>query len=295
MGLPDGPERVNVNGGAIALGHPLGATGAMLLGTALDELERREDLLRRRATRQGRDAARRRADAASGLARASRRMKKPASARLETLGLPGGRLAWAAAALGGGMGGGAGRRTHRFARGRCASCSSALPEVSLGLIPGGDRHHQVHRATAGADGGAALPDGGQAVRPARGAGDSAWCTSWPGQRRRMNCARCALAWIAETPAGGAAPGTRKGYKHARRLARPARRSPWRAGGGAGHAGKRKTRGRVPGGARPPWRDHGRGRPWSTTTPPRASRAASWPSLMVGPERQEHDQRRSSST
>ncbi|GIW08123.1 MAG: acetyl-CoA acetyltransferase [Dehalococcoidia bacterium] len=35
------PDRVNVNGGAIALGHPLGATGAMLLGTALDELERR--------------------------------------------------------------------------------------------------------------------------------------------------------------------------------------------------------------------------------------------------------------
>jgi acetyl-CoA C-acetyltransferase len=33
-------ERVNVNGGAIALGHPLGATGAILLGTALDELER---------------------------------------------------------------------------------------------------------------------------------------------------------------------------------------------------------------------------------------------------------------
>ena len=32
--------RVNVNGGAIAMGHPLGATGAMLLGTALDELER---------------------------------------------------------------------------------------------------------------------------------------------------------------------------------------------------------------------------------------------------------------
>lgn len=32
---------INVNGGAIALGHPLGATGAMLLGTALDELERR--------------------------------------------------------------------------------------------------------------------------------------------------------------------------------------------------------------------------------------------------------------
>ncbi|CAN5909356.1 acetyl-CoA C-acetyltransferase [soil metagenome] len=34
------PDRVNVNGGAIALGHPLGASGAMLLGTALDELER---------------------------------------------------------------------------------------------------------------------------------------------------------------------------------------------------------------------------------------------------------------
>jgi len=36
------PERVNVNGGAIALGHPLGATGAVLLGTLLDELERRD-------------------------------------------------------------------------------------------------------------------------------------------------------------------------------------------------------------------------------------------------------------
>lgn len=35
------PDKVNVNGGAIALGHPLGATGAMLLGTALDEMERR--------------------------------------------------------------------------------------------------------------------------------------------------------------------------------------------------------------------------------------------------------------
>ena len=33
--------KVNVNGGAIALGHPLGATGAMILGTLLDELERR--------------------------------------------------------------------------------------------------------------------------------------------------------------------------------------------------------------------------------------------------------------
>ena len=36
------PERTNVAGGAIALGHPLGATGAMLLGAVLDELERRD-------------------------------------------------------------------------------------------------------------------------------------------------------------------------------------------------------------------------------------------------------------
>jgi acetyl-CoA C-acetyltransferase len=35
-------EKVNVNGGAIAMGHPLGASGAMLLGTVLDELERRD-------------------------------------------------------------------------------------------------------------------------------------------------------------------------------------------------------------------------------------------------------------
>ncbi len=35
-------DKVNVNGGAIALGHPLGATGAMLIGTVLDELERRQ-------------------------------------------------------------------------------------------------------------------------------------------------------------------------------------------------------------------------------------------------------------
>lgn len=34
------PDKVNVNGGAIAMGHPLGATGAMLIGTVLDELER---------------------------------------------------------------------------------------------------------------------------------------------------------------------------------------------------------------------------------------------------------------
>lgn len=34
-------DKINVNGGAIAMGHPLGATGAMLVGTALDELERR--------------------------------------------------------------------------------------------------------------------------------------------------------------------------------------------------------------------------------------------------------------
>jgi acetyl-CoA C-acetyltransferase len=40
LGVP--AEKVNVNGGAIALGHPLGATGAMILGTLIDELERRE-------------------------------------------------------------------------------------------------------------------------------------------------------------------------------------------------------------------------------------------------------------
>jgi acetyl-CoA C-acetyltransferase len=35
-------DKINVNGGAIAMGHPLGATGAMILGTVLDELERRQ-------------------------------------------------------------------------------------------------------------------------------------------------------------------------------------------------------------------------------------------------------------
>jgi len=35
-------EKLNVNGGAIALGHAMGSTGAALLGTALDELERRD-------------------------------------------------------------------------------------------------------------------------------------------------------------------------------------------------------------------------------------------------------------
>lgn len=39
FGIPD--QKYNVNGGAIAMGHPLGATGATLLGTVLDELERR--------------------------------------------------------------------------------------------------------------------------------------------------------------------------------------------------------------------------------------------------------------
>ncbi|MDB4049474.1 hypothetical protein N9485_04610, partial [Luminiphilus sp.] len=34
-------DQLNVNGGAIALGHPIGATGAMLIGTLLDELEQR--------------------------------------------------------------------------------------------------------------------------------------------------------------------------------------------------------------------------------------------------------------
>ena len=40
MGISD--EITNVNGGAIAMGHPLGATGAMILGTVIDELERRD-------------------------------------------------------------------------------------------------------------------------------------------------------------------------------------------------------------------------------------------------------------
>src|SRR5262249_13313955 len=40
IGIPH--DKVNVNGGAIALGHPLGATGAMLIGTLLDELERQD-------------------------------------------------------------------------------------------------------------------------------------------------------------------------------------------------------------------------------------------------------------
>jgi len=40
MDVPD--EKINVNGGAIAMGHPIGSTGAMILGTVLDELERRD-------------------------------------------------------------------------------------------------------------------------------------------------------------------------------------------------------------------------------------------------------------
>ncbi|HET9254168.1 MAG TPA: acetyl-CoA C-acetyltransferase [Pseudonocardiaceae bacterium] len=40
MGVPH--DKLNVNGGAIALGHPLGATGAMILGTLIDELDRRD-------------------------------------------------------------------------------------------------------------------------------------------------------------------------------------------------------------------------------------------------------------
>ena len=40
LGIDD--DRVNVNGGSIAMGHPLGATGAILLGTLVDELERQD-------------------------------------------------------------------------------------------------------------------------------------------------------------------------------------------------------------------------------------------------------------
>ncbi|MDN6259618.1 MAG: acetyl-CoA C-acyltransferase, partial [Corynebacterium sp.] len=38
LNIPD--EKLNINGGAIAMGHPLGATGAMITGTAVDELHR---------------------------------------------------------------------------------------------------------------------------------------------------------------------------------------------------------------------------------------------------------------
>ena len=53
--LPIDPERLNVNGGAIALGHPLGCTGAKLTTTLLYEMKRRE-----RALRPGHDVRRRR-------------------------------------------------------------------------------------------------------------------------------------------------------------------------------------------------------------------------------------------
>jgi acetyl-CoA acetyltransferase len=42
LGLPDAAEHINPNGGAIALGHPLGMSGARLLLTATEELQRRE-------------------------------------------------------------------------------------------------------------------------------------------------------------------------------------------------------------------------------------------------------------
>ena len=53
--LPIDPERLNVNGGAIALGHPLGCTGAKLTTTLLYEMQRRQ-----RALRPGDDVRRRR-------------------------------------------------------------------------------------------------------------------------------------------------------------------------------------------------------------------------------------------
>ena len=71
MGVPH--EKVNVNGGAIAMGHPLGATGAMLLGTLLDELERRN--LQARAGRRCASAAAwasRRSSSASEMSRPCR-------------------------------------------------------------------------------------------------------------------------------------------------------------------------------------------------------------------------------
>ena len=53
--LPIDPDRMNVNGGAIALGHPLGCTGAKLTATLLYEMRRRQ-----RALRPGHDVRRRR-------------------------------------------------------------------------------------------------------------------------------------------------------------------------------------------------------------------------------------------
>ena len=44
LGLPDDDPRVNPNGGAIALGHPLGCSGARILTTLLHEMARREDV-----------------------------------------------------------------------------------------------------------------------------------------------------------------------------------------------------------------------------------------------------------
>ena len=40
LGIPN--EKINVNGGAIAMGHPIGATGGMIIGALVDELERRK-------------------------------------------------------------------------------------------------------------------------------------------------------------------------------------------------------------------------------------------------------------
>ena len=56
-------EKVNVNGGAMALGHPIGATGSILIGTVLDELERRD--LKRGLLRCARLAAWRRRSSSS--------------------------------------------------------------------------------------------------------------------------------------------------------------------------------------------------------------------------------------
>ena len=96
------PERVNVNGGAIALGHPIGATGAMLIGTVLDELERRdlttglvtmctgggmgtatiiERVLTRAEHPRGRDAERRRHRRATQPTRAAQRHQRGAARR----------------------------------------------------------------------------------------------------------------------------------------------------------------------------------------------------------------------
>jgi acetyl-CoA acetyltransferase len=79
-------EKMNVNGGAIAMGHPLGATGGMILGTVLDELERTD-----KETGAGHAVRRRGHGHGHGdraCLRASHRLHVEAPALVSVLGLP---------------------------------------------------------------------------------------------------------------------------------------------------------------------------------------------------------------